>query len=375
VSGSTERRWLQACLAALGRRRLPPSAPALDWDVLLALAQSEQVLPALAYAVVVRGTPAPPAPRARLAGALAAARAGHVVMTRALAEVLAGFRAEAIPVIVLKGPVLAETVYPEPALRPFADLDLLVTPDDRRRADAALIALGCRRLADAHSWQFDVAYDGATVYETPGGIHVDLHWMLLTEPRYAWNQAAERLVWCRATPIALAGEPALVLAREDLVLHLAAHLAVHHALAGLLRHWDIALVLSAGGLDWDVLLARAAEWRTRRALGLVLAGAEAAFGPLVPPAALTALAPRGARAALLAALLHDADAARRVRLEHLVTLLLVDRGRDACGALWNALWPSTDWLRARYGDQARSRAALYRAHARQLRSVLAGLRH
>ncbi|HET9491785.1 MAG TPA: hypothetical protein VFR64_18795 [Methylomirabilota bacterium] len=34
------------------------------------------------------------------------------------------------------------------------------------------------RLADAHSWSFDLAYDRATLYAGPGGVHVDLHWSL-----------------------------------------------------------------------------------------------------------------------------------------------------------------------------------------------------
>ena len=329
-----ERRWLAACLGALGRREPPPPAPAgLDWDALLAEGDAEDLLPALAAAA---GPAAPPAARRRLADALAAGRARHLLMTRALAAVLARLAADGIPALTLKGPVLAETVYPEPAWRPFGDLDILVRREDRRRADAALLALGHRRVADAHTWEFDIEYDGATLYAGLDGIHVDLHWALVTEPRYAWSGEAERAVWERAVPLTLAGQPSLGLAREDLVLYLATHLAVHHALAGLLRHWDVALVLAAGPLDWDGLLARAARWRVRRPLYFVLRGVESAFGPLVPAAVLAALAPRGPRAALLASLLRDAGAERRVRLEHLVTLLLVDRGRDACRALCEA---------------------------------------
>ena len=367
-----ERRWLVQCLSALGRREpAPPPPVSLDWDALLAEADAEDLLPALASAA---GAAAPATARRRLADALAAGRARHLVMTRALATVLARLAADGIPALPLKGPVLAETVYPEPAWRPFADLDILVRPADRRRADAALLALGHRRVADEHTWEFDIDYDGATLYAGPDGVHVDLHWALLTEPRYAWSGEAERAVWERAVPLTLAGRPSLGLAREDLVVYLAAHLAVHHSLAGLVRHWDVALVLGAGPLDWDAVLARATRWRVRRPLAFVLDGVERAFGPLVPPAVLSALAPRGPRAALLAALLRDADAARRVRLEYLVTLLLVDRGRDVCGALRDALVPPADWLRARYGGAA-TRPALYWAHARRLGGVLGSLRN
>jgi len=367
-----ERRWLVACLRALGRRIPPPPPPAtLDWHALLADAEAEDLLPALAAA----RTTAPPAARTRLVGALAAARARHLMMLRALGAVLEWLAHDGIPAVVLKAPALAERVYPDPAWRPFADLDILVRPEDRRRADAALLALGHRRVPDGHTWEFDVAHDGATLYAGPEGIHVDLHWALMTEPRFAWSGEAERAVWEHAAPVMLAGRPALELAREDLVLYLATHLAVHHALAGLLRHWDVALVLAAGRLDWDALLGRATRWRVRRALAYVLRGVEEAFGPLVPPAVLAALSPRGPRAALLDRLLRDADAARRVRREYLVTLLLIDRGRDVGASLRGALLPSAEWLRARYGAETTSRSALYWAHARRLGGVLASLRH
>ena len=370
---TAERRWLVACLGALGRREPPPAPPsALDWDALLAEADAEDLLPALAAAATAA---APAAVRRRLAEALAAARARHLVMTRALAAVLARFESDGIETLVLKGPALAETVYPDPALRPFGDLDVLVRREDRRRADAALLALGHRRIADGHTWEFDIEYDGATLYAGADGVHVDLHWALVTEPRYAWSGEAETAVWRRAAPLTLAGRRTLGLGREDLVVYLATHLAVHHALAGLLRHWDIALALASGPLDWDALLARATRWRARRPLYFVLRGVEETFGPLVPPAVLAALVPRGPRAALLSALLRDAGAERRVRLEHLVTLLLVDRGRDVCWSLREALLPAPAWLRARYGPDTASRPALYWAHARRLGGVLGGLRH
>src|SRR6185369_9232940 len=104
--------------------------------------------------------------------------------------------------------------------------------DDRLRVDEILRGLGYRRGSDAHSWAFDVAYDGATFYDGPGGARVDVHWRLLNEPRYPWRHAEADAVWDRATAVTLAGERALALCAEDLVLSLATHLAVHHGLTG-----------------------------------------------------------------------------------------------------------------------------------------------
>jgi hypothetical protein len=378
LAGSAPARaWLLACLRAIGRRQTPPRPPAdVDWDAAIAAAAAEDLVPAVAHALAARQWPGvPDGARDRLTQGLSASRARHLVMTAELGRVLRRCRAERLEVIVLKGPALAETVYPDPGLRPFSDLDLLVRPADRLRMDAVLRDLGHRRVADEHSWDFDIAFDGATVYEAPAGVRVDLHWSLLTEPRFACNRGELQAVWERSAPITVAGEPALGLGREDLVLHLATHLAVHHTLAGWLRHWDLALVLerAGGDLDWDALLARAARWRVRHALFFVLLGVRSAFGTPVPASALAALRPAGPRAALLAALVRAVDARRLERLEYLVTLLLVDRGRDVCGALRQALWPPADWMRARYRLAAGSRSALYLTHARRLGGVLVQL--
>jgi hypothetical protein len=366
--------WLVACLRTLGKRRPPPPPGAgLDWPAMVDAADAEDVLPALAHTLAGAGwRGVPPSARRRLSDGLAACRARHLLMTRELGQALRQCAAAGVDVIVLKGPVLAESVYPDPALRPFSDLDLLVRPADRFRMDAMLRDLGHRRVADEHSWDFDIAYDGATLYETAAGVRIDLHWALLTEPRFVWN-ADEAEIWERSVAITVAGQPARGLGGEDLLLYLAAHLAVHHTLAGLRRYWDVALLLERchGALDWDALLARAARWRTRRALGFVLAGARALFDAPVPAAVLAALRPRGVRARLLSAIVRRSDAGRLLRLEHLVTLLLVDQGRDLYEALRGALWPSAGWMRARYRIEASSLPALYRAHARRLGGVVA----
>ena len=367
-----ERTWLVACLRALGKRQPPPAPPVdLDWSAVIDAADVEDLVPALAHAHEAgRWAGVPAHVRRRLTSGFAASTARHLVMTRELGSVLRHLAAAAIEAIVLKGPVLAEAVYPHPALRPFSDLDVLVRPADRLRADTALRGLGHRRVADEHSWEFDVAYDGATLYETPAGVRIDLHWALLTEPRFVWN-GDEAGIWERAVPITVAGQEARGLVREDLVLYLAAHLAVHHALTGLVRAWDVALLLEreGGALDWTTVLARAARSRVRRALFFVLLGAHTAFDAPVPPEVLARLRPAGPRAALLGSLVDGGDPARLTRLEHLVALLLADRGRDVYAPLRHALWPAAGWMRARYGTGT-SRVALYRAHLRRLRGIV-----
>jgi hypothetical protein len=316
----------------------------------------------------------------RLQRDLAEATARHMIMSGELGHLLKGFERERIPVIPLKGPVLAEALYRHPALRPCSDLDLLIRRESIRPVDDLLRRLGYRRLADEHSFEFDVTYDHATLYEAPSGIHVDLHWALLSEPRYSWDEREALTVWDRAVRIRVAGEDALGLCPEDLVLYLAVHLAVHHSLAGLLWYYDLFLLIdrSTSTLDWQALNARASGWRVRAAVYFALRESERLFGARAPATLMAGLEPRGPRAAAMAWLLRHRSPSQRRAAEHLIGLLLVDRDRDLLGALRSVFFPPYDWLQARYDGAAASRLAHYLAHYRRLGQVMtqavAGLR-
>lgn len=58
--------------------------------------------------------------------------------------ILAGFAADNIPAIPLKGLVLSQKYYPDPALRPMSDLDFLIAPHDFGRCLKRLEKLGYR---------------------------------------------------------------------------------------------------------------------------------------------------------------------------------------------------------------------------------------
>jgi hypothetical protein len=379
---SPEVRWILDRVRALQDTRAldgpkpPAGPPRLDWDLVLASAEAEGLAPALGVALKVRGPcGAPPVVQERLRRRLVESVGRQLALSRALTRLLTAFARERLPVIPLKGPALAESLYPDPALRPFSDLDLLIHRESLPAADGLLQALGYHRHADAHSWEFDVAYDRATLYEAPDGIQVDLHWSLLSDPRFAWAESAGLEVWERAVNIQIDGQAALGLCPEDLLLYLATHLAVHHGLAGLLWYWDLALLLQRWGrrLAWASVLERASRWRVRRALGFALLGCELFFEQSVPAPVKARLRARGPRAALLRRLLRHRDADRLARLEHVIALLLVDRGRDVARALGRVVCPSPAWVQARYGPGATLLTG-YAAHYRRMAGVGRGVK-
>jgi len=366
--------WTIACVRSLNGQDAPaPPVSPLNWNLLLTSAEAEGLAPALGFAFKAKVPEAMPlGVRERLSQHLADNMARQLIFSRELAGLLRRFGAAGVPVIPLKGPVLAETLYPDPALRPFSDLDLLIRPETVLPVDRLLQDLGYRRLPDAHSWSFDITYDRATLYEGPAGIRVDLHWGLLSDWRYSWNEREGLTVWDRAVRIRVAGEEALGLCPEDLLLHLALHLAVHHGLAGLLWYWDLFLVIDRWGktLDWQAVIERASSWRVRAALYFALLGLELFFGASAPAPVMGRVRPRGPRAAAIGWLLRRRGAQRRTQLEHLIALLLVDRGRDLLAPLRHVLCPPPAWVRARYASAGSSLLGQYLAHYRRASEVM-----
>jgi hypothetical protein len=368
-----ETQWIVGCLRALARDDAPPApAPSIVWDAVRAAADADGLGPVLAFAWRTGSATALPGPlHDHWRRQLAEETARQLILTRELGRVLSAFARAGIAVIPLKGPALGETLYRHPGCRPCRDLDVLVRPERVEQADALLRDLGYRRDADAHSFEFDLAYDHATLYVGMSGVHVDLHWSLLSDPRYTWDEDAARSVWERGVPTVIATTPALALAPEDLLLYLALHLAVHHALAGLLWYYDLFLLLErhASALDWPTMRGRAGRWRVRSALCFVLQELARLFEmPALMPQ-VRGLSPRGPRAALLAWVLRHRAPAQRRPLEHLVACLLVDRGRDLLGTARHILLPSPAWLEARYDGVGGSRLARYGAHYRRLGQV------
>ena len=82
------------------------------------------------------------------------------------------------------------------------------------------------------------------------------------------------------------------------------------------------------------------------------------------------LRPRGPRAAAMAWLLRHRGPAQRRAAEHLIGLLLVDRGRDLVGTLRRIALPPSDWMAARYDAAGASRLRQYAAHYRRLGQVV-----
>jgi len=66
----------------------------------------------------------------------------NMIQLKELNTILDAFEKEGIDVIQLKGAWLAKNYYPDPALRPMGDLDLLIRKEDMKRAKGSLMGQG-----------------------------------------------------------------------------------------------------------------------------------------------------------------------------------------------------------------------------------------
>ncbi len=163
-------------------RDTPVPAPALspeEWQAFLDLLRPHGVYPLMAYRL--RTWPAECRPplevmdylnRVFLYAAARAMRAGRQIQVAVDALEAAG-----IPSVLLKGPALARTVYPDPALRQSVDIDLLVRPGDVLAAEKVLEGLGyVSPKKEFHVSQHEFHHQ---VFEPPTqGMTIELHWAL-----------------------------------------------------------------------------------------------------------------------------------------------------------------------------------------------------
>jgi hypothetical protein len=345
---------------------------ALDWGATATRAEHERLAPIL-Y-VALRGGAAPAPVLARLRTAWLAAERQHLLASKQLREIVGAFGAAGILTIILKGPALAADYYADPALRPFTDLDLLIRRRDREAAMEVLRRLGYAHGSPGRTLAYELEHAPAACFVAGGDsarLPVDLHWECVAHPggRRATELAAEE-IWSRAAPAASWGAAARTLAPEDLLVYLAAHLAIHHALAGALWQLDLALVVKRHGatLDWDAVAARARRWSAAAAVYFALRAVGDQLGVVAPTATMARLRP-GERRVALVDRLQRAGSDRLTRLEYLVGLLMLDRLSDVVRTLVSGLVPPPGWLRSRY--DSRSLVVAYLTHYRRVGAILA----
>lgn len=225
-----------------------------DWPEFLRLVSAHGVRPLVYRALqTVCWDAVPEFARAELAEFFALNQARSRFLTAELLHVIQLFETENIPIVPLKGPFLASSVYGDLALREYTDLDILVRDVDFEKSRRVLSNLGYRSSRFPKVVTPDTNDD--ELYSPALGITIELHWQFA--PRRFVPMLDAKDCWNAVAPSVFMDRQVLRFSDEDAFFFLAFHGGKH---CWSLLKWlcDLAeFIRSSPALDWTHLLDRA----------------------------------------------------------------------------------------------------------------------
>lgn len=276
-----------------------------DWEDMAVTAIALGLAPLLHWHLARVQVTLPPIVMAKLAITRQAHAKRNEAIGQQLAELLAVFAQQKVDVLVLKGALLAPTVYAEAALRPMNDIDLLFRTEDLFRVGDVLERLGYQGkhksaeqgpgVTKHLSTYRRAGNQGATPnpYLSAGGDRMVEPHGSLEEAWFGLKADITPGVWERAVPISLYNQPAYRLSTSDMVLHMTVHAAFHVIMGAsvFVQLYDIGRVLEtwSAELNWPQVLNLT---RKAKAQAFVYAGlywARALYQSPIPDAPIMAL--------------------------------------------------------------------------------------
>jgi hypothetical protein len=259
----------------------------LAWDLLVSEARAQGVLPLLTRNLSRLGFLGVPAEvRGELEVAYQRNAVRNTLLARELSRLFELFGGHGVPVIPLKGPLLAESLYGDASLRMCADLDVLVPRGAVGDAFELLLVHGYDRadrypveLADVDFLVRNTMEYGFRPRPPAFPYLLELHWDIAW--RWRADSAMVEDIWAEARPRAFGGVQVLVLSAEWELLYLAVH-AARHRWQGLKWLADIHEVCTRARFDWARVVDKAHRFGLERALALSLSACHALFGTPLP---------------------------------------------------------------------------------------------
>ena len=138
-------------------------------------------------------------------------------------KVLGSIKEIDIPVIVLKGAALLETIYQNTALRPMSDIDLLVPEDKADEVQSLVMSLGYTPIGTLESQERtrDMYRHLPSLVDRDGTAAFEIHSHLVTRDSPLRFDLSG--LWDRAKQVSMLDEDVLIPAPEHMLIHLAIH--------------------------------------------------------------------------------------------------------------------------------------------------------
>lgn len=246
------------------------------WADVLAAARAYRLVGLLRRALDSGDLPATPAQAAEVSRDHVRAMAVVIALDRLLLTTIDLLEGAGVDHRVLKGAAHAHLDYPDPSLRSYHDVDVLVPAGDFDRALAALAQEGYERKYRRLGPGFDARFGKSVTLSAPDGFEVDVH-RSLAGGRFGMSVKLDELLGA-PSELRIGGRVVKGLGPEQRFLHACYHAALGDRTPSLRTLRDIAEMLLRGRLDirriqrlcssWhgEAVLARAVRltWETFR---------------------------------------------------------------------------------------------------------------
>jgi len=222
----------------------------------------------------------------------------NMLLQNDLSQLLSSFYQEGIPNIVLKGAAMLGNVYQDISLRPMSDLDILVHPDHLDQAVDIALRHGYSHIHTPHAQEIarEKLRHLATMINHEKRIILEIH-QHIEDVDSAYHFDLHKF-WNRAQHVNISGADTLILAPEDLLIHLSLnfirdrHYDSRNAIGQLC---DISEVITyfSESLNWNLLETTAKELGIEPTLHCALYICKQLLGTDVPANVLSRIQPSG----------------------------------------------------------------------------------
>ncbi len=222
-----------------------------DFRLLLSVARMQRITGLLWAAVTDDALPVTDDQAQQCEQAHLEASAAALVLERLLVQTVTALERGGIPVRVLKGSAVAHLDYPDPSMRTFGDIDLLVPGKSFDDAVQTIGRLGHQRQYPEPRPGYDRRFTKGTSFRTADRLEIDLHRTFVMGP-FGLRLSLERL-WETSSSYELGGVTLQALAPEARFLHACYHAALGGTRPRLSPLRDVAQIALGHDLDLGTL--------------------------------------------------------------------------------------------------------------------------
>lgn len=195
----------------------------------------------------------------------------NLILEKELLDLVKALETTQIPILLLKGAHLIQTLYPW-GVRFVSDIDMLIKPEDFQKADKLIREQGYRPWLEKFPLWIHQHFSKKLTYtkDSPSNIPLDLHFSLGPYPYL--GRIEIHSIWSKAQKIKLGNTQAFVLCSEHLLIHLCLHFFQHNLEKETVSGYDAAMLIKHEGdkFPWNDFLIEVKKAEVQKPIYLAL---------------------------------------------------------------------------------------------------------